>query len=207
MSFKEPGLTQKEKMEQTEEKQRSSSTVPLQDLQDIRGRVPYITQNISNFKQLFQMKHSKPSPPSSPSEVSLQKVNMMSPQSTDIYHSKDQIKPELPAHYCSLKYLVEIHIQQRIQEGSLRFSPKNLAIDINPANKSLYTVRVNPGQTGSRISPEHHRKTSDGGLWCKTLMPKKRKWSADSLSRFYIPLSLRHYLGVPEQAVLDERTG
>ncbi|XP_016413863.1 synaptotagmin-like protein 2 isoform X5 [Sinocyclocheilus rhinocerous] len=37
MSFKEAVLTQKEKMEQTEEKRRSSSTVPLQDLQDIRG--------------------------------------------------------------------------------------------------------------------------------------------------------------------------
>ncbi|XP_058644890.1 synaptotagmin-like protein 2 isoform X5 [Onychostoma macrolepis] len=37
MSFKEAGLTQKEKMEQTEQKQRSPSTVPLQDLQDIRG--------------------------------------------------------------------------------------------------------------------------------------------------------------------------
>ncbi|XP_026129493.1 synaptotagmin-like protein 2 isoform X5 [Carassius auratus] len=37
MSFKEAGLTQKEKMEQTEENQKSPSTVPLQDLQDIRG--------------------------------------------------------------------------------------------------------------------------------------------------------------------------
>ncbi|XP_059395264.1 synaptotagmin-like protein 2 isoform X3 [Carassius carassius] len=37
MSFKEAGLTQKEKMEQNEEIQKSQSTVPLQDLQDIRG--------------------------------------------------------------------------------------------------------------------------------------------------------------------------
>ncbi|XP_043106859.1 synaptotagmin-like protein 2 isoform X3 [Puntigrus tetrazona] len=36
-SFRDAGLTQKEKMEQTEEKQRSPSRVPLQDLQDIRG--------------------------------------------------------------------------------------------------------------------------------------------------------------------------
>ncbi|XP_059400370.1 synaptotagmin-like protein 2 isoform X5 [Carassius carassius] len=37
MSFNEAALTQKEKMEQTEEKQRSPSTLPLPDFQDIRG--------------------------------------------------------------------------------------------------------------------------------------------------------------------------
>ncbi|XP_052464042.1 synaptotagmin-like protein 2 isoform X1 [Carassius gibelio] len=37
MSFNEAASTQKEKMEQTEEKQRSPNTVPLPDLQDIRG--------------------------------------------------------------------------------------------------------------------------------------------------------------------------
>ncbi|RXN11771.1 synaptotagmin 2 isoform X1 [Labeo rohita] len=36
MTFKEAGLTQKEKIEQTEEKQ-SPNTVPLQDLQDVKG--------------------------------------------------------------------------------------------------------------------------------------------------------------------------
>ncbi|KAL0182696.1 hypothetical protein M9458_022071, partial [Cirrhinus mrigala] len=36
MRFKEAGLTQKEKIEQTEEKQRSPYTVPLRDLQDVK---------------------------------------------------------------------------------------------------------------------------------------------------------------------------
>ncbi len=205
MSFKEAGLTQKEKMEQTEEKQRSSSTVPLQDLQDIRGRVPYITQNISNFKQSISDEHSKPSPPSSPLRSLPAKGQYDEPQSTDIYHSKDQDQTRTPSPLLQSKIpRRDSYPNKESRKDPLGSPLRTFAIDINPANKSLYTVRVNPGQTRSRISPEHHRKTSDGGCDVRPIMPKKRKWSADSLSRFYIPLSLRHYLGVPEQAVLDE---
>lgn len=204
MSFKEAGLTQKEKMEQTEEKQRSLSTVPLQDLQNIRGRVPYITQNISNFKQSISDKHSKPSPPSSPLRSLPAKHD--EPQSTDIYHPKDQDQTRTPSPLLQSKVpRRDSYPNKESRKDPLGSPLRTFAIDINPANKSLCTVRVNPGQTRSCISPEHHRKTSDGGCDVRPVMPKERKLSADSLARFFIPLSLHHYLGIPEQAVLDER--
>ncbi|XP_058644887.1 synaptotagmin-like protein 2 isoform X2 [Onychostoma macrolepis] len=206
MSFKEAGLTQKEKMEQTEQKQRSPSTVPLQDLQDIRGRVPYITQNISHFKQSISDEHSKPSPPSSPFRSLPAKGQHDEPQSTDIYHSKDQDQIRTPSPLLQSKVpRRESYPNKESRKDPLGSPLRTFAIDINPANKSPCTVRVNPGQTRSCISPEHHRKTSDGGWDVRPIMPKERKLSADSLTRFYIPLSLHHYLGIPEQAVLDER--
>lgn len=204
MSFKEAGLTQKEKLEQTEEKQRRPSTVPLQDLQDIRGRVSYITQNISNFKQSISDEHSKPSPPSSP--LRSLPANHDEPQSTDIYHPKDQDQTRTPSTLLQSKLPRRDSYPNKESRMDPLGSPlRTFVIDINPANKSLCTVRVNPGQTRSCISPEHHRKTSDGGCDVRPIMPKERKLSADSLTWFYIPLSLHHYLGVPEQAVLDER--
>ncbi|XP_016413862.1 synaptotagmin-like protein 2 isoform X4 [Sinocyclocheilus rhinocerous] len=204
MSFKEAVLTQKEKMEQTEEKRRSSSTVPLQDLQDIRGRVPYTTQNISNFKQSISDKHSKPSPPPSPLRSLPAKGQHDKPQSTDIYHPKDQDQTRTPSPLLQSK--VPRRDSYPNKESRKHGSPlRTFAIDINPADKSPCIVRVKPGQTRPCTSPEHHRKTSDGGIDVRPIMPKERKLSADSLSRFYIPLSLHYYLGVPEQAVLDER--
>ncbi|XP_043106870.1 synaptotagmin-like protein 2 isoform X13 [Puntigrus tetrazona] len=202
-SFRDAGLTQKEKMEQTEEKQRSPSRVPLQDLQDIRGRVPYITQNIFNFKESISDEHSKPSPPPSPLRSLPAKGEQDKPQSTD---PKDQdqtstssplLQPKVPRK--------DSYPNKESRKDPLDSPLKTFAIDISPSNKSPCTVRVNPGQTKSCISPEHHRKTSDGSCDVRPIMPKERKLSADSLTRFYIPLSLHHYLGVPEQAVLDER--
>ncbi|XP_051539628.1 synaptotagmin-like protein 2 isoform X12 [Myxocyprinus asiaticus] len=57
-------------------------------------------------------------------------------------------------------------------------------------------------------SIEQHGKTLDEDIDIRPIMPKERKLTVDSnshLARSYIPLSLHHYLGVPEQAVLDER--
>jgi len=54
-------------------------------------------------------------------------------------------------------------------------------------------------------SPEHQGKTPEGRSDGGPIILKERKLSADSLTRFYIPLSLHHYLGLPEQTVLDER--
>ncbi|KTF83112.1 hypothetical protein cypCar_00015257 [Cyprinus carpio] len=206
MSFKEAGLTQKEKMEQTEENQKSPSTVPLQDLQDIRGRVPYITQNISNFKQSISDEHSKLSPPSSPLRSLLAKGQHYEPQPTDIYHPKHQDQTRTPSPLLQSKVpRRDSYPNKETRKDPLGSPLRTFAIDINPANKSPCTLRVNPGQTRSCISPEHHRKTSDGGCDVRPIMPKERKLSADSLTRFYIPLSLHYYLGIPEQAVLDER--
>uniref|UniRef100_A0A8C1T9T0 Synaptotagmin-like protein 2 n=1 Tax=Cyprinus carpio TaxID=7962 RepID=A0A8C1T9T0_CYPCA len=56
MIFKEAALTQKEKMEQTEEKQRSPSTVPLQDLQDIRGD----SEDDSSVKAALEQANARP---------------------------------------------------------------------------------------------------------------------------------------------------
>ncbi|XP_042621140.1 synaptotagmin-like protein 2 isoform X4 [Cyprinus carpio] len=56
MIFKEAALTQKEKMEQTEEKQRSPSTVPLQDLQDIRGD----SEDDSSVKAALERANARP---------------------------------------------------------------------------------------------------------------------------------------------------
>ncbi|XP_042621138.1 synaptotagmin-like protein 2 isoform X2 [Cyprinus carpio] len=204
MIFKEAALTQKEKMEQTEEKQRSPSTVPLQDLQDIRGRVPYITQNISNFKQSISDKHSKPSPPPSPLRSLPAKGQRDKPQSTDIYHPKDQDQTRTPSPLLQSK--VPCRDSYPNKESRKDGSPlRTFVIDINPADKSPCIVRVKPEQTRPCTSPELHRKTSDGGSDVRPIMPKERKLSADSLTRFYIPLSLHYYLGVPEQAVFDER--
>uniref|UniRef100_A0A9J8B1L4 Synaptotagmin-like protein 2 n=1 Tax=Cyprinus carpio carpio TaxID=630221 RepID=A0A9J8B1L4_CYPCA len=204
MIFKEAALTQKEKMEQTEEKQRSPSTVPLQDLQDIRGRVPYIPQNISNFKQSISDKHSKPSPPPSPLRSLPAKGQCDKPRSTDIYHPKDQDQTRTPSPLLQSK--VPRRDSYPNKESRKDGSPlRTFAIDINPADKSPCIVRVKPEQTRPCTSPELHRKTSDGGSDVRPIMPKERKLSADSLTRFYIPLSLHYYLGVPEQAVFDER--
>ncbi|XP_026129489.1 synaptotagmin-like protein 2 isoform X1 [Carassius auratus] len=206
MSFKEAGLTQKEKMEQTEENQKSPSTVPLQDLQDIRGRVHYITQNICNFKQSISDKHSKPSPPSSPLRSLIANGEHDEPQSTDIYHPKDQAQTGTPSPLLQSKVpRRDSYPNKETRKDALSSPIRTFAIDINPANKSPVTVRVDKGQTRSCTSPEHHRKTSDGGCDVRHIMPKERKLSADSLTRFYIPLSLHYYLGVPEQADLDER--
>ncbi|XP_073685520.1 uncharacterized protein sytl2a isoform X3 [Garra rufa] len=204
MSFKEAGLTHKEKIEQTEEKQGSPSTVPLQDLQHIKGRVSYITENISDLKQSISEKHSKPSPPPSPLRSLPAKGQHDKPQSVDIYHPKDQDQTSTPSPLLQSK--VPRRDSYPNKESRKEGSPlRTFAIDISPADKSPCTIRVKTGQTRSCISPEHHRKTSDGGIDVRPIMLKERKLSADSLTRFYIPLSLHHYLGVPEQAVLDER--
>ncbi|XP_059400367.1 synaptotagmin-like protein 2 isoform X2 [Carassius carassius] len=202
MSFNEAALTQKEKMEQTEEKQRSPSTLPLPDFQDIRGRVPYSTQNISNFKQSISDKHSKPSPPPSPLRSLPAKGQHDKPQSTDIYRPKYQDQTRTPSPLLQSK--VPRRDSYPNKESRKDGSPlRTFAIDINPADKNPCIVRVKPGQ--NRPSPKHHRKTSDGGSDVRLIMPKERKLSADSLTRFYIPLSLHYYLGVSEQAVFDER--
>ncbi|KAK2871082.1 hypothetical protein Q8A67_023609 [Cirrhinus molitorella] len=204
MSFKEAGLTHKEKIEQTEEKQRNPSTVPLQDLQNIKGRVPYITENISDFKQSISEKHSKPSPPPSPLRSLPAKGQHDKPPSADIYHPKDQdqISTSSPLLQSKVPRRDSYPNKESRKEGS---PLRTFAIDISPADKSPCTVRVKPGQNRSCTSPEHYRKTSDGGIDVRPILPKERKLSADSLTRFYIPLSLHHYLGVPEQAVLDEK--
>lgn len=203
MTFKEAGLTQKEKIEQTEEKQ-SPNTVPLQDLQDVKGRVPYITQNVSDFKQSITEIHSKLRPPPSPLRSLPAKGQHDKPQSADIYHLKDQDQSRTPSPLMQSK--VPRRDSYPNKESRKDGSPlRTFAIDISPANKSPCTIRVKPGQTKLCTSPEHHRKTSDGGSDVRPIMPNERKLSADSLTRFYIPLSLHNYLGVPEQAVLDER--
>lgn len=205
MSFNEVGLiAQNEKMEKTEEKQRSPIRMPLQDLQDIRGRASYVTTNISNFKQSVSDKHSKPSPPSSPLRSLPPKGQHDKPQSADIYQPKDQdqTRTSSPLRQSKVPRRDSYPNKESKKDGS---PLRTFAIDINPGDRSSCDVRVKSGQTRSRTSPEHQGKTPEGRSDDRPNILKERKLSADSLTRFYIPLSLHHYLGVPEQMVLDER--
>ncbi|XP_056096138.1 synaptotagmin-like protein 2 isoform X1 [Rhinichthys klamathensis goyatoka] len=204
-SFNEVGLiAQKEKMEKTEEKQRSPIRMPLQDLQDIRGRVSYVTTNISNFKQSVSDKHSKPSPPSSPLRSLPPKGQNDKPQSADIYQPKDQDQTRTTSPLRQSK--VPRRDSYPNKESKKDGSPlRTFAIDINPGDRSPCDVRVKSGQTRLYTSPEHQGKTPEGRSDDRPIILKERKLSADSLTRFYIPLSLHHYLGLPEQTVLDER--
>jgi len=205
MSFNEVGLiAQKEKMEKTEEKQRSPIRVALQDLQDIRGRVSYVTTNISNFKQSVSDKHSKPSPPSSPLRSLPPKGQNDKPQSADIYQPKDQdqTRTSSPLRQSKVPRRDSYPNKESKKDGS---PLRTFAIDINPGDKSPCDVRVKSGQTRLFTSPEHQGKTPEGRSDGGPIILKERKLSADSLTRFYIPLSLHHYLGLPEQTVLDER--
>lgn len=205
MSFKEVGLiAEKEKMEKTEEKQRSPIRVPLQDLQDIRGRVSYVTMNISNFKQSVSDKHSKPSPPSSPLRSLPPKGQHDKPQSADIYQPKDQDQTRTPSPLRQSK--VPRRDSYPNKESKKDGSPlRTFAIDINPGDRSPCNLRVKSGQTRSCTSPEHQGKTLEGRIDDRPIVLKERKLSLDSLTRFYIPLSLHYYLGLPEQTVLGER--
>lgn len=205
MSFKEVGLiAEKEKMEKTEEKQRSPIRVPLQDLQDIRGRVSYVTMNISNFKQSVSDKHSKPSPPSSPLRSLPPKGQHDKPQSADIYQPKDQDQTRTPSPLRQSK--VPRRDSYPNKESKKDGSPlRTFAIDINPGDRSPCDLRVKSGQTRSCTSPEHQGKTLEGRIDDRPIVLKERKLSLDSLTRFYIPLSLHYYLGLPEQTVLGER--
>lgn len=204
MSFNEVGLiAQKEKMEKTEEKQRSPIRMPLQDLQDIRGMVSYVTTNISNFKQSVSDKHSKPSPPSSPLRSLPPKGQHDKPQSADINQPKDQdqTRTSSPLRQSKVPRRDSYPNKESKKDGS---PLRTFAIDINPGDRSPCDVRVKSGQTRLCTSPEHQGKTP-GWSDDRPIILKERKLSADSLTRFYIPLSLHHYLGVPEQTVLDER--
>lgn len=204
MSFNEVGLiAQKEKMEKIEEKQRSPIRMPLKDLQDVRGRVSYVTTNISNFKQSVSDKHSKPSPPSSPLRSLPPKGQHNKPQSADIYQQKDQdqTRTSSPLRQSKVPRRDSYPNKESKKDGS---PLRTFAIDINPGDRSPCDVRVKSGQTRLRTSPEHQGKTPEGRSDDRPIILKERKLSADSLTRFYIPLSLHHYLGVPEQTV-DER--
>ncbi|XDV54320.1 hypothetical protein PO909_022626 [Leuciscus waleckii] len=205
MSFNEVGLiAQNEKMEKTEEKQRSPIRMPLQDLQDIRGRVSYVTTNISNFKQSVSDKLSKPSPLSSPLRSLPPKGQHDKPQSADIYQPKDQdqTRTSSPLRQSKVPRRDSYPNKESKKDGS---PLRTFAIDINPGDRSPCDVRVKSGQTRLYTSPEHQGKTPEGCSDDRPIILKERKLSADSLTRFYIPLSLHHYLGVPEQTVLDER--
>ncbi|ROL54317.1 Synaptotagmin-like protein 2 [Anabarilius grahami] len=205
MSFKEAGLiAEKEKMEKTEEKQRSPIRVPLQDLQDIRGRVSYVTMNIPNFKQSVSDKHTKPSPPSSPLRSHPPKGQHDKPQSADIYQAKDQNQTRTPSPLRQSK--VPRRDSYPNKESKKDGSPlRTFVIDINPGDRSPCDLRVKSGQTRSCTSPEHQGKSLEGRIDDRPIVLKERKLSVDSLTRFYIPLSLHHYLGLPEQTVLGER--
>lgn len=205
MSFKEVGLiAQKEKMERTEENQRSPIRVPLQDLQEFRGRVSYVTMNISNFKQSVSDKHSKPSPPSSPLRSLPPKGQHGKPQSADIYHPKDQDLTRTPSPLRQSK--VPRRDSYPNKESKKDGSPlRTFTIDINPGDRSPRDNRVKSGQTRLFTSPEQQGKTLEGRIDDRPVVFKERKLSLDSLTRFYIPLSLHHYLGLPEQTVLGER--
>lgn len=55
-----------------------------------------------------------------------------------------------------------------------------------------------------------HGKTLEEDNYVRPIIPKERKLSTDSQSnacmvRSYIPLSLRHYLGIHEQTILGQR--
>ncbi|XP_048036320.1 synaptotagmin-like protein 2 isoform X3 [Megalobrama amblycephala] len=205
MGFKEAGLiAEKEKMEKTEEKQRSPIRVPLQDLQGIRGRVSYVTMNISNFRQSVSDKHTKPSPPSSPFRSLPPKGQHDKPQSADIYQPKDQDQTRTPSPLRQSK--VPRRDSYPNKESKKDGSPlRTFMIDINPGDRSPCDLRVKSGQTRSCTSPEHQGKTLEGRIDDRPIVLKERKLSVDSLTRFYIPLSLHHYLGLPEQTVLGER--
>lgn len=202
--FKEFSLIeQKEKMGKVEDKERSENTVPLQDLQDIRGRVPHITQNLSNFEQFIADPHSNSSPPSSPLRTLSSKGQHDKPQSADVYQPKDRDQTRTPSPLRQFK--VPRRDSYPSKESTKDGSPlKTFAIDISPADTSSCSVRVKPGHTSMYTSPEHRRKTSDGGSDTRSIIAKERKLSLDSLTRFYIPLSLHHYLGLPKQAALKE---
>ncbi|XP_073771027.1 synaptotagmin-like protein 2 isoform X9 [Danio rerio] len=202
--FKEFNLIeQKLKMEKVEDKQRSENTVPLQDLQDIRGRVPHIMQNLSNIEQFIADPHSSPSPPSSPLRSLSPKGQHDKPHYADIYQPKDRDQTRTPSPLRQFK--VPCRDSYPSKESTKDGSPlKTFPIDINPANTSSCSVRLKPGQTSMYTSPEHRRKTSDGGSDTRSILTKERKLSLDSLTRFYIPLSLHHYLGLPKKAALKE---
>ncbi|XP_077098556.1 uncharacterized protein sytl2a isoform X3 [Siphateles boraxobius] len=204
MSFNEVGLIVPKEKEKTEEKQRSPFRMPSQDLQDIRGRVSYVTTNISNFKQSVSDKYSKPSPPSSPLRSLPPKGQHDKPQSTDIYQPKDQDQTSTSSPLRQSK--VPRRDSYPNKESKKDGSPlRTFAIDINPGDRSPCDVRVKSGKARLCTSPEHQGKTPEGWRDDRPIILKERKLSADSLTRFYIPLSLHHYLGVREQTVLDER--
>ncbi|XP_067288606.1 uncharacterized protein sytl2a isoform X3 [Pseudorasbora parva] len=200
MSFKEVGLiAQKE----TEEKQ-SPIRVPLQDVQDIKGRISYVTMNISNSKQSDSNKHSKPSAPSSPLRSLPPKGQHDKPQSSDIYQPKDQDQTRTPSPLRQSK--VPRRDSYPNKESKNDGSPlRTFAIDINPGDRSPCDIRVKSGQARLCTPSEHQGKTSEGRSDDRPIILKERKLSVDSLTRFYIPLSLHHYLGVPEPAVLYEK--
>ncbi|XP_051972474.1 synaptotagmin-like protein 2 isoform X1 [Xyrauchen texanus] len=254
-------ILQNEKMEKSE----GPARVPMQDHQDIRGRVPYITQNTSNFKpHSISDKHLKPSSPSSSLRNLPQNAQCDTQQSTNIYQPKDQGQTRTPSPLRKPK----LHPKGSYPNKNSRKddSPlRTFVIDISPADRSQYIDKVKTheempsyslnnvtekmgnincpegyhmstsqdisdrriitlkdgspfnSKTGhSQVSAselkyastEHHRKTLNEDIDIRPIMPKERKLTVDTnshLARSYIPLSLHHYLGVTEQAVIDER--
>lgn len=254
-SNKDNGLIVIEEEMETNEEKQNPSTVPEQDQQDVRGRVPYTVHNTCNFKpQSNSDRHLKASPPSTPGSLSSKGQNES--QSKD----QEQTRTSSPLRLFKVPPRDSYPKKESRKDGS---PLRTFVIDIKPANKSPCTGNAKSGQTyedktninekmgktnspaGNLISPPQdsselliipldsqpfnstaacsqvsasgracmsaeHGRTLDENIHVRPIMPKERKLSADSqsnvrLARSYIPLSLQHYLGVPEQSILDER--
>lgn len=245
-SNKDNGLIVKEEDMETNEEKQSPSTLPEQDRQDVKGRVPYTVHNTCNFKpQSNSDRHLKASPPSTPGSLSSKGQNES--QSKD----QEQTRTSSPLRLFKVPPRDSYPKKQSRKDGS---PLRTFVIDIKPANKSPCAGNAKSGQTyedktsspaGNLLSPPQdsselliipldsqpfnstaacsqvsasgracmsaeHGRTLDENIHVRPIMPKERKLSADSqsnvrLARSYIPLSLQHYLGVPEQSILDER--
>lgn len=256
-------IVKEERMEMNEEKQ-SPNTVPEQDQQDVRGRVPYSIHN--TFKPQSNLDKNLKASPLSPLGSLSSKGQNESQQSTDISQSKDQDQTRTSSSLRQFK--VPPRDSYPKKESRKEGSPlRTFVIDISPANKSPCTVKakldqtyeekpsnllhffgkicktnnpkenlMSPPQDSSELlinpldsNPFHftaacsqvsasgqscmsaeHGKTLEEDINVRPIMPKERKLSTDSQSsarqaRSYIPLSLQHYLGVPEQAILNEK--
>ncbi|TRY91029.1 hypothetical protein DNTS_021662 [Danionella cerebrum] len=72
--------------------------------------------------------------------------------------------------------------------------------------KEVKEKAENKGGESTRPSQDlRETREKHGASDARSIISKERKLSADSLTRFYIPLSLENYLGLPKQKALNER--
>ncbi|TRY91030.1 hypothetical protein DNTS_021662 [Danionella cerebrum] len=192
--FKKIGWFEQKEVKEKAENKGGESTRPSQDLRETRGSVIHTIQNVS--EELGVEMYSKPSQssPIKKSESQLEK-----PQSTDTYQPKvqDRTRTPSPLRHFKVPRRDSYPNQDSARDGSpLRTFP----INIDRTERSPSTVGLKSGQTTLLPSPEKH-----GASDARSIISKERKLSADSLTRFYIPLSLENYLGLPKQKALNER--
>ncbi|XP_051542226.1 synaptotagmin-like protein 2 isoform X9 [Myxocyprinus asiaticus] len=137
----------------------------------------------------------------------------ISPPGRSPYNDKVKTHEEMPSY--SLNIVTEKMGNINCSEGyHMPLSQDSSKQCVIPKDGSTFYSKTGHSQVSASelnyTSPEHLGKTLDGDIDIRPIMPKERKFSAESLTnsrlaRSYIPLSLHHYLSVPEQAVLDER--